>query len=68
MSLENFGREVLRHTIATPEQMNQVGAKLAGLLQAGDLVVLTGPLGAGKATLTRGVGAALNGIGTVSSP
>lgn len=68
MSRETLGREVLRQSIATPEQMNQLGQKLAGLLQAGDLVVLTGPLGAGKTTLTRGVGAALDCIGTVSSP
>lgn len=68
MSIENLGREVIRQSIATPEQMNQLGAKLGGLLQAADLVVLTGPLGAGKTTLTRGAGAALGCIGTVSSP
>jgi tRNA threonylcarbamoyl adenosine modification protein YjeE len=68
VNIENLGREVIRQSIATPEQMNQLGAKLGGLLQAADLVVLTGPLGAGKTTLTRGVGAALGCIGTVSSP
>ena len=68
MSTENLGREIIRQSIATPEQMNQLGAMLGGLLRAADLVVLTGPLGAGKTTLTRGVGAALGCIGTVSSP
>ena len=53
---------------STPESMNELGLKISGLLQAGDLVVLTGPLGAGKTTLTRGVGEGLTAIGNVSSP
>ncbi|WP_242091480.1 tRNA (adenosine(37)-N6)-threonylcarbamoyltransferase complex ATPase subunit type 1 TsaE [Curtobacterium sp. DN_7.5] len=48
--------------------MGELGARLAGVLRAGDLVVLTGPLGAGKTTLTRGLGAALGARGQVSSP
>jgi tRNA threonylcarbamoyl adenosine modification protein YjeE len=48
--------------------MHELGLKLASLLEAGDLVVLTGPLGAGKTTLTRGVGEGLTAIGNVSSP
>jgi len=48
--------------------MGALGARLAGVLRAGDLVVLTGPLGAGKTTLTRGLGAALGARGQVSSP
>ena len=54
--------------VSTPEAMNELGLKLARLLRAGDLVVLTGPLGAGKTTLTRGVGEGLTAIGNVSSP
>jgi tRNA threonylcarbamoyl adenosine modification protein YjeE len=53
---------------STPEVMHELGLKLARLLEAGDLVVLTGPLGAGKTTLTRGVGEGLTAIGNVSSP
>ena len=53
---------------STPEVMNELGLKISRLLQAGDLVVLTGPLGAGKTTLTRGVGEGLTAIGNVSSP
>lgn len=53
---------------STPEAMNELGLKISRLLQAGDLVVLTGPLGAGKTTLTRGVGEGLTAIGNVSSP
>jgi len=37
--------------VETPEQMRALGERLAGLLRAGDLVVLTGELGAGTATL-----------------
>ncbi len=48
--------------------MHEFGLRLARNLKVGDLVLLTGPLGAGKTTLTRGVGEGLNTIGTVSSP
>ncbi|OIH95635.1 tRNA (adenosine(37)-N6)-threonylcarbamoyltransferase complex ATPase subunit type 1 TsaE [Curtobacterium sp. MCBA15_001] len=48
--------------------MGELGARLAGVLRGGDLVVLTGPLGAGKTTMTRGLGAALGARGQVSSP
>lgn len=41
---------------------------LAGQLRAGDLVVLDGPLGAGKTTFTQGVGAGLGVRGPVASP
>ena len=44
------------------------GAELAGLLRAGDLVVLAGPLGAGKTALTQGIGAGLGVRGPVTSP
>jgi tRNA threonylcarbamoyladenosine biosynthesis protein TsaE len=48
--------------------MHELGAQLAVTFSAGDLILLTGPLGAGKTTLTRGVGEALKAIGNVSSP
>jgi tRNA threonylcarbamoyladenosine biosynthesis protein TsaE len=44
------------------------GLALAGVLRAGDLVVLTGDLGAGKTTLTQGIGAGLGVRGQVASP
>jgi tRNA threonylcarbamoyl adenosine modification protein YjeE len=59
---------VIRLTIATPEEMARFGAALAGQLRAGDLVTLNGELGAGKTTLTRGLGAELGVRGAVTSP
>ncbi|WP_198295472.1 MULTISPECIES: tRNA (adenosine(37)-N6)-threonylcarbamoyltransferase complex ATPase subunit type 1 TsaE [unclassified Diaminobutyricimonas] len=58
----------MRLTIDTPEAMEALGALLATQLRAGDLVALNGELGAGKTTLTRGLGAELNVRGTVTSP
>ena len=54
--------------LTTPEETEQLGRGLAGLLRAGDLVVLDGELGAGKTTLTRGLGAGLGVRGAVTSP
>ncbi len=50
------------------EAMEALGARIARLLRAGDLVLLNGELGAGKTTLTRGIGAALGARGQVTSP
>jgi tRNA threonylcarbamoyladenosine biosynthesis protein TsaE len=49
-------------------QMRALGARLAALLGPGDLVVLTGPLGAGKTTLVQGLGEGLGVRGPVTSP
>ena len=54
--------------VPTAEAMRQLGGDLAGLLGAGDLVVLTGDLGAGKTTLTQGLGAALGVHEEITSP
>ena len=58
----------LNVTIATPDDMAELGARLAAQLRAGDLVTLNGELGAGKTTLTRGLGEALGVRGAVTSP
>ncbi len=54
-------------TIATPEAMHQLGLQLAAHLRAGDLVLVNGPLGAGKTVLAQGIGAGL-GISGITSP
>ena len=53
--------------IATDVAMRDLGRELAGL-RAGDLVILTGPLGAGKTTLVQGIGEGLGVRGPVTSP
>jgi tRNA threonylcarbamoyladenosine biosynthesis protein TsaE len=55
------------HLIATPEAMHQLGRAIGSQCKAGDLILLNGPLGAGKTVLVQGIGAAL-GIEDVTSP
>ncbi|WP_112470338.1 tRNA (adenosine(37)-N6)-threonylcarbamoyltransferase complex ATPase subunit type 1 TsaE [Streptomyces triticisoli] len=55
-------------TVNSPEQMRELGRRLAKLLRAGDLVMLSGELGAGKTTLTRGLGEGMDVRGAVTSP
>jgi tRNA threonylcarbamoyladenosine biosynthesis protein TsaE len=59
---------VIELTVLDTELMEALGATLAPLLRAGDLVLLNGELGAGKTTLARGLGAALGARGAVTSP
>ena len=58
----------MHRTIPDAEGMHEFGIELAGRLRAGDLVVLAGPLGAGKTTLARGLGEGLRVRGSVVSP
>lgn len=55
-------------TVDSPDAMQELGRRIAGLLRPGDLVLLTGELGAGKTTLTRGLGEGLGVRGAVTSP
>jgi tRNA threonylcarbamoyladenosine biosynthesis protein TsaE len=50
------------------EDTRDFGRRLAAVLRAGDLVVLSGPLGAGKTALAQGIGAGLAVPGEVTSP
>lgn len=50
------------------DAMRALGAEVAGVLQAGDLILLSGSLGAGKTTFAQGVGAGLDVRGPVTSP
>lgn len=55
-------------TVPTAEEMRAVGAQLAGQVRAGDVLVLSGDLGAGKTTFTQGLGAGLRVRGDITSP
>ena len=52
----------------TAEETQDLGRRLAGLLRPGDLIIAAGDLGAGKTTLTQGIGAGLGVAGAVISP
>ena len=54
-------------TVPTAEDMHQLGVNLSAHLRAGDLVLVNGPLGAGKTVLAQGVGAGL-GVTGITSP
>src|SRR6185437_6065550 len=53
---------------ASASQTHRLGALLGGLLRSGDVVLLEGPLGAGKTALTQGIGAGLGVRETINSP
>jgi len=55
-------------TVTSPESTMQIGEQLGQLVQAGDLLLLDGDLGAGKTTLTKGLAKGLGIIGNVKSP
>ena len=54
--------------LPTVDDTRALGAKLAGNLRAGDMILLIGPLGAGKTALTQGIGAGLGVRAAVTSP
>ncbi|MFI2778211.1 tRNA (adenosine(37)-N6)-threonylcarbamoyltransferase complex ATPase subunit type 1 TsaE [Streptomyces sp. ALB3] len=62
------GTVTLDVAVESPEEMKELGRRIAGVLAPGDLVMLTGELGAGKTTLTRGLGEGLGVRGAVTSP
>lgn len=55
-------------SLVTAEDTAALGARLGEQLRAGDVVVLSGPLGAGKTVLAKGIAAALDVDGPVTSP
>ena len=58
----------MRFELTTVDDTWAFGRRLAGLLRAGDLVILDGPLGAGKTALAQGIGTGLGVRGEVTSP
>jgi tRNA threonylcarbamoyladenosine biosynthesis protein TsaE len=59
---------VVFRTVSTAAEMRALGRALASVLRAGDLVILSGGLGAGKTTLTQGIGEGLGVRGPITSP
>lgn len=57
-----------RREAATPEDAWAFGEELGAALEAGDLVILDGPLGAGKTTFTQGIARGMQVKGRVTSP
>ncbi len=55
-------------SLSDPDAMREFGVTIGVELRAGDLIILTGPLGAGKTTLTRGIGEGLRVRGPITSP
>lgn len=55
-------------TVATAEQMRDLGASMAKLMRPGDLIIASGELGAGKTTFAQGLGAGLGVAGPIISP
>ena len=58
----------MKSETATVEETREFGRRLAAILRPGDLVLLTGPLGAGKTALVQGIGAGLEVQGDITSP
>lgn len=54
--------------LSTVDDTREFGRRLATILRAGDLVLLTGPLGAGKTAMVQGIGAGLEVAGPITSP
>ena len=61
-------RQPVEQVLPTVEDTEALGQRVAALLRAGDLLVLSGPLGAGKTAFVRGLGAGLGVTGRVTSP
>lgn len=64
-STEQWSQEL---TAETAEDMHDLGVQLGKLLVSGDVLILTGPLGAGKTTLTQGIGEGLGVRSGIISP
>ena len=61
-------RSAVSLTVSTADEMRELGRRLASAASAGDLVILSGGLGAGKTTLTKGIGDGLGVRGPITSP
>lgn len=62
------GLRPLSRRLPTADDTKDLGRRLGAILRAGDLVVLTGPLGAGKTAFAQGIGAGMGVRGRIASP
>lgn len=58
----------VRKAAPTAEDTTELGRRLAGLVHAGDVIIASGDLGAGKTTFAQGLGAGLGVTGRITSP
>lgn len=63
-----MARGQLRLTLGSADECVALGARIGAMLRGGDLVILSGPVGAGKTTLTRGLAIGIGVVGRVASP
>lgn len=68
MSGESFGGSEEVYTVASPEEMQELGKKVAGTLKGGEVLLLSGELGAGKTVFCKGLAKGLGVAGEVLSP
>jgi tRNA threonylcarbamoyladenosine biosynthesis protein TsaE len=61
-------RDIICTVIPTEEAMRELGHRLAEVVRPGDVLVLSGDLGAGKTTLTQGLGEGMKVRGPITSP
>ena len=58
----------VRKAALTAEDTTELGRRLAGVVRAGDVIIASGDLGAGKTTFTQGLGAGMGVAGSIISP
>ena len=68
LSVRSDGSECVSVVSSSPEETRRIGATLGRLLRPGDLVLLQGPLGAGKTCFTQGIARGFGFAGRVISP
>lgn len=57
-----------RYTVASADQMRSLGARIGAGCIGGDVIILSGDLGAGKTTIAQGIGAGLGIVDAITSP
>ena len=68
MDMDGGESQPITLRVPTPESMQALGQYVAGMMHGGDVILLSGPLGAGKTTFAQGFGAGLGVTGPVVSP